>query len=86
MILPPLPLTALLGTDKSTKMSDILRNIEGNNRLAEFTRGLLACPASEAAVERWFSSKRRLIQDQCSQMNGETLQCKSLWLSGLFKE
>ena len=86
MILPPHSRTLLLGTNKSTKMSDILRNIEGNNRLAEFTRGLLACPASEAAVERWFSSKRRLIQDQCSRMNSETLQCKSLWLSGLFKE
>ena len=85
-MLQPLPRTILLGRDKSVKMWDVLRNIEGYNRLAEFARGLLACPASEAAVERWFSAKRRAIQDQRSRMNSETLQCKSLWLSGLFKE
>ena len=82
----PLPESIVRGNDKRpAQVWTVLRTIGSYKYLALIARGLLCCPASEAAVERLFSAKRRAINDIRANMNNETLNAKSMWLSEAFR-
>lgn len=53
--------------------------------LWKFAREVLGIPATEAGVERLFSSGKRMITDERGSLSGETIQAVQCLKSWLFK-